>query len=142
MWELLLKSISSVIGGSTKEGESQLLELFKGSKQKLKDFELKLNEQYQARLDMELKDRASARGMQIEALRQNDVFAKRFIYWLTGGILGVTGLLSLFPLFFEIPIDNQAAITRATDFWYIIAGGSVIGFFYGTDTNKHSKNAE
>lgn len=142
MWELLLKSITSVIGGTTKEGESQLLELFKGSKQKLKDFELKLNEQYHNRLEMELRDRASARGMQIEALKQNDLFAKRFIYFLTGAILGVTALLSLFPLFFEIPIDNQAAITRATDFWYIIAGGSVIGFFYGTDTNKHSKNAE
>lgn len=136
MWDLLINTAGKILGSETKTGESQLLELFKGSQQKQREFEIEMEKQFQHRLEMELKDRMDARGMQKTALQQNDRFAKRFLYYLTMGIVGVTAFLALFPLFVSIPEGSEAMLTRATDFFYMIAGGSVIGFFFGTNNTK------
>lgn len=136
MFEIITKALGKVLGGTTKTGESQILELLKGQGQKKREFELELNKQFQEKMELELKDRMDARSMQKEALKQDDIFAKRFLYYLTIGILGVTALLALFPWFFAIPEGSEAMLTRATDFFYMIAGGSVIGFFFGTNNSK------
>jgi len=34
-------------------------------------------------LELELQDKANARGMQVEALKQTDLFSKRFVYYFT-----------------------------------------------------------
>lgn len=141
MWDLLIKTAGKILGSTNQEGENQLLELFKGSKQKQREFELELDRQYHKKLELELKDRMDARAMQSVALKQNDVFAKRFLYYLTMGILAVTALLALYPMFFVIPLGNEAMLTRATDFFYMIAGGSVIGFFFGSNNSKDKNNA-
>lgn len=143
MWDILLTAAGKLLGSENKSGESQILELFKGQEQKERDFKLELNKIYNQKLERELKDRMDARGMQVAALNQSDVFSKRFIYYLSGFILFITSVLALFPMFFEIPVGNEAAVTRATDFFYVLAGGSVIGFFYGSNnSNDNKKNPE
>ncbi len=133
MWDLVIGGLNKVLGGTTKEGENQFLKLFEGSERKQLEFKKYMEDAYFKKLELELKDRMDARGMQTAALKQDDTFSKRFLYYVTIGILFVTGLLALYPMFFEIPPGNEAMLTRATDFFYMIAGGSVIGFFFGTN---------
>lgn len=132
----IVKIAGNILGSKDKDGQSQFLELFKGQSQKKRDFEVELNKAFEKRLEMKLKDTENARSMQIAALKQDSWLAKHFIYLLTGMILITAAILSLVPVFYEIPENSMSMVTRATDFFYTIAGGSVIGFFFGTDTKK------
>lgn len=137
MWDFILNAAGKVLGSETKDGQSQFLELFKGNKQKEREFKIEINEQFQKRLELELKDREGARAMQMAALKQDDVFAKRFIYYLAGGLLSATVGISVLPLFLEIPEGNEALVNRGTDFLYMVSGGTIISFFFGSKTKKN-----
>ena len=137
MWDILLKTAGNILGSTDKDGESQLLELFKGNQQKQREFEAEMERLDQARLEKILEDRMSAREMQMEALRQDDIFSKRFVYYLASGIIGTTVLLAVTPMFIEIPSGmNESLVNRATDFFYTIGGVSVLGYFFGAGLKK------
>lgn len=93
-------------------------------------------------LKIEFEDLDSARKMQIEALKQDDLFSKRFIYYLTIILLSSAVLVSVLPFFLEYPKENLPIITRATDFLYMISGAQVIAFFFGKSTQKNNTNVQ
>lgn len=125
----ILQVISGVIGSSEISGK--LFELFKGDKQKQRDFELKLKEMLYDEIGKEFEDLKDARQMQVAALSQSDLFSKRFVYYLAAGLLFATTILSVLPFFVVIPDESISLVSRATDFFYTVSGGSIIAFFFG-----------
>ena len=96
----------------------------------------------QLKLDREkayLQDTQSARQMQIEALKQDDRFSKRFIYYfailwtLIGGsyIIGIT--------FFEIPDKNVRFADTTLGFILGTIISQIIAFFYGSSLGSKNK---
>ncbi len=90
-------------------------------------------------LELEIKDRDSARRMQETALKQSDTFARRFIYlfalFFTGLALGLWYAI----LFVDIPAEKENII-------YLLAGASssiltqIIAFFFGSSTGSKAKD--
>ncbi|WP_228851540.1 hypothetical protein [Aegicerativicinus sediminis] len=113
----------------------RLFELFKGDKAKQREFELKVQTLIAERFKQEIDDLQDARKMQIEALKQNDRFSKRFLYYMTAFLIFCTIGVSLFPFFMEFPTENTSEIQRATDFLYTVTGARVIAYFFGTKLN-------
>lgn len=128
--------IGKVLGVSSKDGSSQLLELFKGQKQKQREFELEIKKVYQVEMDRIVEDRVNARKMQMAALNQNDLFSKRFTYYLAAGLLTATVFIGASPMFLEIPVANKELANRATDFFFTVSGATIISFFFGASKRK------
>ena len=102
--------------------------------QMIKKEQLKLAEE-----KMYLEDKQSARQMQIQALKQEDKFSKRFIYYyailwtiLAGGyVIGIT--------FFEIPQQNIRFADTTLGFFLGTIIASIITFFYGSSLGSKEK---
>lgn len=87
-----------------------------------------------------LKDVQSAREMQIAALNQDDVFAKRFIYylaifWSVGGAVYI-GLIT----FMSIPPENTRFADTILGFLLGTIIAQILGFFYGSSRSSQSKD--
>lgn len=85
-------------------------------------------------------DTANARNMQVEALRQDDVFAKRFIY-------GFASLWSLFAAgyigfitFGTIPEDNQRFADTILGFLLGTVVATILQFFFGSSMGSKEKD--
>lgn len=86
-----------------------------------------------------LEDKQSARQMQIQALKQQDKFSKRFIYYyailwtlIAGGyVVGIT--------FFEIPQQNIRFADTTLGFFLGTIIASIITFFYGSSLGSKEK---
>lgn len=113
-----------------------VFELFKGQKQKQREFEVLLAEMLKEEFKTEIEDLQDARKMQIEALRQDDKFSKRFLYYLTAFLIGSTVLMTLFPFFLTFPEENNQLIQRSTDFLYTVTGARIVSFFFGRTNNE------
>ena len=140
MFEIIGKLVGNILGSETKSGESQLLELFKGNKQKERDFKLLLESEYQKKLNLEIEDLQNARGMQIEALKQKDVFAKRFVYYLAAVLILFACLANILPFMMELPPNSEVLVNRSTDFFNYVVAGGIISFFFGAKIKTNDKN--
>lgn len=104
-------------------------------KKALELYKLELKE-----LDLILSDKASARQMQIEALKQSDKFSKRFVYFF-GAISVAIGMTYVFLItFVKIPEQN---IRFADTILGVVIGviiTTVFQFFFGS--SKGSKDKE
>ena len=90
-------------------------------------------------IELEYKDRADARALQIAALQQDDLFSKRFLYYFALGICGFSMLIVLLLFFVEIPESNQRIVDMILG--VIIGSGliSVINFFFGSSKGSKDK---
>jgi len=87
-----------------------------------------------------LADVANARSMQIAALQQDDVFAKRFVYYFSiGWSLFAMGWFCIVT-FYAIPKDNVTTANLITGFLIGTAVASIFQFFLGS--TKDSKNKD
>lgn len=93
----------------------------------------KLHSEYEKELyALEIDDRKDARSMQEEALKQQDPFSKRFIYyfsifwsWFSAAYLaGIT--------FVEIPKENIRVVDTVLGFILGTAIAAMFSFFYGS----------
>lgn len=117
----VLSEVGDILGSDlTKEGK-ELSEEFKIS---IKEFELEFAK-------IEAADRNSARDMQEEALKQGDLFSKRFIYYLAG-FWSVVGASFVFLVFFiNIPEKNLRLVDTLEGFVLGNIVASVMAFFFG-----------
>ena len=96
-----------------------------------KDDKLSPNEKVEALrlLELDLENIKDARSMQKEALRQNDVFSKRFLYYLSTfwSIIGAT----YFFLATFTPVMNDKIADIVLGFLLGSVVGVMMNFFYG-----------
>ncbi len=90
-------------------------------------------------LKLYLADVADARDMQKTALGQEDVFSKRFIYWLTAGSL-LLGFAYIFVItFLTIPEQNQRFADTILGVVISIIFGTIYNFYFGSSTGSKDK---
>lgn len=90
-------------------------------------------------IELELKDIDSARNMQVEALKQSDNFSKRFIYYLTAGLLLAVLAYDFLLFFVHYPPENRDMINFISGTLNATGFVAIINFFYGS--SKGSKEA-
>ncbi len=138
MFEKILKILTG--GNGIKDVADVLSDVFKGKDAKRREFELKLAERLKEAVEIEIKDLQNARNMQVEALKQEDKFSKRFVYYLTAFLLFVTSCLAIIPYLFEFPESNLDMIKQGQNFFYMVSGARIIAFFFGSKTQLTNKN--
>lgn len=79
---------------------------------------------------------ANARNLQVESLKQDDKFSKRFIYyfaifWSVFAVVYLTGIT-----FIEIPKENVRFADTTVGFLLGTVVATLIGFFYGNSIKK------
>jgi len=86
-----------------------------------------------------LQDLKSARQMQTEALKQDDTFSKRFIYYfaILWTIIGASYIIGI--TFFEIPDKNIRFADTTLGFILGTIISQIIAFFYGSSLGSKSK---
>jgi|TARA_R110002020_G_scaffold374627_3_gene585927 hypothetical protein len=116
------ETVSLLTGEDTSEAKALLAEL----EIKRKEFELEERK-------LVIADRDSARDMQASALSQEDLFSKRFIYYLATGVFAFSALIVVMLFFVEIPEENQRIVDMVLG--VIVGSGlvSVLNFFYGAN---------
>ena len=117
----VLREVGDILGADLSSDGKALSEEFKIS---IKEFELEFAK-------IEAADRDSARDMQQEALKQGDLFSKRFIYYLAA-FWSVVGASFVFLVFFvDIPEKNLRLVDTLEGFVLGNIVASVMAFFFG-----------
>ena len=118
-----------------------LNEILKSKEFKRAEIENQLRDDLREVFKQEISDTQNARKMQENALKQSDLFSKRFIYFLTIGLVTVFSVVTLLPFFLDLPEKNEILITQGSDFVRQSAL-LVLAFFFGTKYNpKNTTNA-
>ena len=93
-------------------------------------------------LAMAYGDVANARNMQVEALRQEDLFSKRFIYiFATFWSIFAAGYIG-FITFGHIPEDNQRFADTILGFLLGTVVATILQFFFGSSMGSKRKDKE
>ena len=90
-------------------------------------------------LKIDMADLADARDLQKVALSQDDLFSKRFIYYLTIGVFGFSALIVLLLFFVKIPDQNRDVINFILG---VVVGTGLTGifnYFYGSSQGSKDK---
>lgn len=91
-------------------------------------------------LQMAYGDLANARNMQVEALRQDDLFSKRFIYiFATFWSIFAAGYIG-FITFGHIPEDNQRFADTILGFLLGTVVATILQFFFGSSMGSKEKD--
>jgi hypothetical protein len=91
-------------------------------------------------LQMAYGDTANARNMQVEALRQDDLFAKRFIYvFATFWSIFAASYIG-FITFGTIPEDNQRFADTILGFLLGTVVATILQFFFGSSMGSKEKD--
>jgi hypothetical protein len=134
----LITSVTSMIDEVvTNKEERETLKL--AAQKQVQDYTIRLEELAQSSEKMFLEDKQSARDMQKAALSQNDIFSKRFAYYLALCILGFTAIYDILLLSNLLNDSNQNVV-------YFIAGVinsggfmTVVNFFFGSSKGSSDK---
>jgi hypothetical protein len=84
-------------------------------------------------------DRKSAREMQIAALNQDDIFSKRYAYYLSTAIFGMLFIFVILLFFVTIPTGNSE-IVYMTFGTFIGIVGTVAAFYFGSSSGSKEKS--
>lgn len=94
------------------------------------------NRASEAIVNAQVGEYANSRSLQAEALKQDDKFSKRFIYyfaifWSVFAVVYLTGIT-----FIEIPKENVRFADTTVGFLLGTVVATLIGFFYGNSIKK------
>lgn len=150
IWDLFKKPaadaastlISSITEGidsliTNKEEREQLRQL---AVKQVQDYNIKLIELANMVEVEYIKDTQSARVMQQSALQQEDKFSKRFVYYLSIGLIGAALAFDFTLLFANIPDDNRDMINMALGTLNSLGFASVVSFFLGSSKSSATKS--
>jgi len=119
-----------------KELSPEEVEKLKQLERQEKEFFEKIKLEY---YKADLADKQSARDMQKEALGQNDVFSKRFVYYFAAVwsifCMVYIGIITLYP----IPATNQRFADTILGFLLGTIIATIIQFFYGSSRGSDEK---
>tara|TARA_R110000796_G_scaffold202062_1_gene318317 strand:+ start:440 stop:949 length:510 start_codon:yes stop_codon:yes gene_type:complete len=91
-------------------------------------------------IEMDYEDRAHARDLQKVALQQDDLFSKRFIYYLTIGIIGFSMVIVGMLFFLEIPETNRDVVNLILGVLVGTGLTGVFNYFYGSSQGSKDKS--
>jgi hypothetical protein len=89
-------------------------------------------------LRYDVEDRKSARDMQVAALGQDDVFSKRFNYYLSSAIIIIFAVLMVLLFFVTIPEGNSEIVYMGFGTFIGIVG-TVAAFYFGSSAGSKDK---
>ena len=90
-------------------------------------------------IELDYADRDSARKMQIAALGQDDLFSKRFVYYLTIGVFSFSVIIVLLLFWVEIPEPNRDVVNFILG---VVVGTGLTGifnYFFGSSQGSKDK---
>ena len=87
-----------------------------------------------------LADIQDARGMQKEALHQEDTFSKRFIYYLSILVIVLVFIFDYMLFFVNYPVANRDMINQVSGILNASALIMILAFFYGSSKSSGDKN--
>lgn len=137
---------NAIEGGADKAielvSEKTGIDLTKGSVSKEEIAELqKFQREYEKELlSYHAKNTANARAMQAEALAQDDVFSKRFVYYFAS-LWSVAAIVFIFGItFITIPAGNERFADTILGFLLGTIVATIINFFYGSSKGSQDKD--
>lgn len=134
----LIGSVTTMIDEVvTNKEERENLKL--AAQKQVQDYTIKIEELAQASDKMYLEDMESARDMQKAALLQNDLFSKRFVYYLSSGLAGAALLYDFLLFFITYPEANRDMINFVCGIINTGAFMSVVNFFLGSSKGSSDK---
>lgn len=89
--------------------------------------------------EMELQDRGNARQMQIEALKQDDKFSKRFIYFLSAFMITSATAFGIMLFFINVPEANKRLVEMFADIYLFAGAMMILQYFFGSSKGSHDK---
>jgi len=89
-----------------------------------------------------LKDVDSARNLQVEALKQEDHFSKRFVYFLAAGLIVLAFGFDMLFFFVQYPERNHDIINMIAGVLNTVALTSVVSFFFGSSAGSANKQKQ
>jgi len=89
---------------------------------------------------MVFKDRANARSMQSDALKQDDLFSKRFVYYFAAFWSIASALYIAFITFGEIPEANVRFADTILGFLLGTIVATIVQFFFGSSDSSKQKD--
>ena len=90
-------------------------------------------------IELDYADLADARDLQKVALQQDDLFSKRFIYYLTIGVFAFSVIIVLLLFWIEIPDKNRDVVNFILG---VVVGTGLTGifnYFYGSSQGSKNK---
>lgn len=94
-----------------------------------------------ALLEMVFEDRANARNMQVEALRQDDLLSKRFVYYFAAFWSITAAIYIAFITFGDIPESNVRFADTILGFILGTVIATIIQFFFGSSVGSKEKDS-
>lgn len=85
------------------------------------------------------KNTADARDMQKEALKQDDVFSKRFVYYLSSFWSVISAVYIFFITFLEVPLSSVRYADTILGFLLGTIIASIINYFLGSSFGSDKK---
>jgi uncharacterized protein YcfJ len=128
----------AVTGGKTPEEITEALQRDASLQQELK---LRLIDNAHELDKLAFDDIKNARAMQIAALQQDDIFSKRFIYFLAAFWSLVSTAYIFTITFLVIPDQNIRFADTITGFLLGTIVATVIQYFFGSSRGSHGKDA-
>ena len=91
------------------------------------------------KLLLEYDNTNDARDMQKEALKQEDVFSKRFVYYLAAFWSLLAGTFIIMVFFVDIPVANARYVDTIIGFLLGTIVATIINFFFGSSKGSKEK---
>lgn len=137
--------------GSAIKAVTGLLDGFNLSKQEKEQFSLEYakleaeqNKQKEENIIKEIeaayKNTADARAMQVAALNQTDLFAKRYVYFLSSFIMISAVTFGILMFFIHVPSENKRMVEMFGDVFLFAAAMTIINFFFGSSSGSTKKD--
>lgn len=131
---LVKKGIKAVTGIDLESKE-----LTAEDKQKIMDSQIEIMKIDFEKLKLEFDNTNNARNMQVEALKQDDTFSKRYIYYLAT-FWSVFGVIYIFFITFgNIPANNVRFADTILGFILGTIIATIINFFFGSSKGSTDK---
>ena len=134
----LVKSITEGLD-SLITNKAERLALQMQIEKQVQDYTIRMTELTQQAEDSLYKDIQSARAMQQVALQQQDLFSKRYVYYLSTALILVAVAFDFTLFFVNIPVENRDMINMALGTLNSLGFASVVTFFLGSSRSSAQK---
>lgn len=136
----LIKEVGDVVDKfvTTKEEKAEAQRLIEAA---IHQHELALKDKAMEAEKMILQDKQDARAMQVEALRQADLFSKRYLYFLASFLVLSAFVFGVGLMFYEVPEENRRMVEMFADIFLFSGAVTVVNFFFGSSKSSTDKTS-